>query len=134
MKTININENTKESKLRSVAKVLTVLALTAVMCLCFCACGSGGSDEETVEITTVEDTATETTEATEVSEYEKIYDEYNKKMEAAKDTDSLDKLREEGLQKMTDAMLESDEDDEGVYKDYFNKLTKKYTEYYTDLQ
>lgn len=134
MKTININENTKESKLRSVAKVLTVLALTAVMCLCFCACGSGGSDEETVEITTVEDTATETTEATEVSEYEKIYDEYNKKMEAAKDTDSLDKLREEGLQKMTDAMLESDEDDEDVYKDYFNKLTKKYTEYYTDLQ
>lgn len=135
MKTINITENnTARGKLRGGVKVLTVLVLTAAMSLCFCACGGGGSDDETVEITTVEDTATEATEATETSEYEKIYDEYNEKMKAAKDTDSLDKLREEGLQKMTDAMLESTEDDEDVYKDYFNKLTKQYMEYYTDLQ
>lgn len=140
-------------------KRLLAILMAAAMCICFCACGGGqGSTEETVEITTVAADQEEDDDANDISVYHEIYDEYAEKLESeaeqskkdleakaddlSKDalydlvkekTDDLDKIREEGAGKMTDAMLDSTDDDQDYYETWYTKLTEKYSDLSRDL-
>lgn len=131
----------------------------ATMSFCLCACGNDeGSTEETVEITTVAEDQQQEEDENQVSAYHKIYDEYAEKMESAakgykddinakadslsKDDlydlvknkiDDLGKIREEGANKMTDAMLASTEDDQDTYEKWYSKLSDKFAELQREL-
>lgn len=113
------------------------LILSAIMIIVlaagFCACGGNGSQEETVEITTVAEDTTQATEANDVSAYEKIYNEYNDKLKKADDRKTLDSVFKKGKKAMTDAMLASTQDDQDTYTKWFNKLNEVYSECARDL-
>ncbi|MDO4176015.1 MAG: hypothetical protein Q4D99_00870 [Bacillota bacterium] len=118
-------------------KILAIL-MAAAMCFCFCACGNNnGSTEETVEITTVAADQQEDEEES-ISVYHQIYNDYAAKMDELEKSDNgkmddLDKIFEEGKEKMKDAMLESTEDDENTYEKWFAKLSEKYSEVAREL-
>lgn len=136
-------------------KKMFILALAAVMSVCFCACGE---TEEEVEITTAPAAEQEAQDAKDISAYEAIYNDYKAKMKEAtkksvaelkdeakgmsKDelydkvkekNDALGKIREEGNQKMTDAMLASTEDDEDAYQKWYDKLTETFTDFSREI-
>ena len=111
-------------------KKLMAIFMAGAMCISFCACGNdGGSTEETVELTTV---AEDQQEDESISVYHKIYDEYAEKMDkVGKDggeIKTLDKIFEEGKDRMKDAMLSSSDDDQNTYEKWFAKLSEKYAE------
>lgn len=129
--------------------------LAAVMLGCLCACGE---TEEQVEITATAAEAETSEEEENISIYEAIYDEYKDKMKEATDkyvdelrdaakglskdelydkvkekNDALGKIREEGNQKMTDAMLASTEDDQETYEKWFNRMTETFSDFSRDI-
>ena len=136
-------------------KKLFAMVLVAVMSVCFCACGE---TEKEVEITTAPPEQQEAQDAKDISSYEAVYNEYKSKMREATDkyveelkgeskglskdelydkvkekNDALGKIREEGNQKMTDAMLASTEDDQKTYEKWYNKLTEVFTDYSREI-
>lgn len=136
-------------------KKLYILLLVAVMAVCFCACGE---TEEEVEITTAPAAEQEAQDARDISPYEAIYNEYKAKMKEAtaksvaelkdeakglskdelydkvkEENDALGKIREEGNQKMTDAVLVSTEDDEETYQKWYDKLTETFTDFSREI-
>lgn len=142
--------------MRKQAKTIVIFLVFSLVLTCLCACGKGGSDEETVEITTVEETQAEQDE--EISVYEKLYDEYSGKLETAgeeylkdlkgksgelskdalydetvKMQDKLKEIYNEGTDAMTDATLESTDDDTDTYEKYLKKLETKYSDISRDL-
>ncbi|MGN0702175.1 MAG: hypothetical protein ACI4KL_03240 [Lentihominibacter sp.] len=142
--------------MRKQAKTIVIFLIFSLVVTCLCACGKGGSDEETVEITTVKETQAKKDE--DISVYEKLYNEYSEKLEAAGDeylkelkaksdelskdalydetVDMQDKLKviyEEGTGAMTDATLESTEDDTDTYEKYLKKLETKYSDISREL-
>lgn len=142
--------------MRKQAKTIVIFLVFSLVLTCLCACGKGGSDEETVEITTVEETQAEQDE--EISVYEKLYDEYSGKLETAgeeylkelkgksgelskdalydetvKMQDKLKEIYNEGTDAMTDATLESTDDDTDTYEKYLKKLETKYSDISREL-
>ena len=142
--------------MRKQAKTIVIFLVFSLVLICLCACGKGGSDEETVEITTVEETQAEQDE--EISVYEKLYDEYSGKLETAgeeylkelkgksgelskdalydetvKMQDKLKEIYNEGTSAMTDATLESTDDDTDTYEKYLKKLETKYSDISREL-
>ncbi|MDY5607292.1 MAG: hypothetical protein SPF55_05400 [Lentihominibacter sp.] len=142
--------------MRKQAKTIVIFLVFSLVLTCLCACGKGGSDEETVEITTVEETQAEQDE--EISVYEKLYDEYSGKLETAgeeylkelkgksgelskdalydetvKMQDKLKEIYNEGTSAMTDATLESTDDDTDTYEKYLKKLETKYSDISREL-
>lgn len=142
--------------MKKLAKPILILLMLSLGITGLCACGNAGSDEETVEITTVEET--EKNQEKDVSVYEQLYDEYSQKLESAAEeylkdlkqkaeklgkddlydetVGSQDKLKdiyEEGVDAMTDATLESTEDDTDTYEKYLKKLETKYSDLSRDL-
>ena len=142
--------------MRKQAKTIVIFLVFSLVLTCLCACENGGSDEETVEITTVEETQAEQDE--EISVYEKLYDEYSGKLETAgeeylkelkgksgelskdalydetvKMQDKLKEIYNEGTGAMTDATLESTDDDTDTYEKYLKKLETKYSDISRDL-
>ena len=110
-----------------------------------------GSDEDTDEDNDEQDD-------NDSSQYAKIYNDYDAKMKEAtnqyvKSLNSdkfslsksklydatqdkikkLEKVYDEGKDKMVEAMLASTEDDGKEYKKYFNKMTEAYTEYSREI-
>mgnify|MGYP003609178454 CR=1 FL=1 len=114
-------------------KLILSAIMIIVLAVGFCACGGNGSQEETVEITTVAEDSTQATEASDVSAYEKIYNDYSDKLKAADDRDTLDDVFKKGKKEMTNAALESTKDDEDTYTKWFNKLNEVYSERARDL-
>ena len=142
--------------MRKQAKTIVIFLVFSLVLTCLCACENGGSDEETVEITTVEETQAEQDE--EISVYEKLYDEYSGKLETAgeeylkelkgksgelskdalydetvKMQDKLKEIYNEGIGTMTDATLESTDDDTDTYEKYLKKLETKYSDISREL-
>lgn len=142
--------------MRKQAKTIVIFLVFSLVLTCLCACGKGGSDEETVEITTVEETQAKQDE--EISVYEKLYDEYSGKLETAgeeylkelkgksgelskdalydetvKMQDKLKEIYNEGTDAMTDATLESTDDDTDTYEKYLKKLETKYSDISREL-
>ncbi|MDD6764249.1 MAG: hypothetical protein PUE50_02110 [Firmicutes bacterium] len=142
--------------MRKQAKTIVIFLVFSLVLTCLCACENGGSDEETVEITTVEETQAEQDE--EISVYEKLYDEYSGKLETAgeeylkelkgksgelskdalydetvKMQDKLKEIYNEGTSAMTDATLESTDDDTDTYEKYLKKLETKYSDISREL-
>lgn len=142
--------------MRKQAKTIVIFLVFSLVLTCLCACGKGGSDEETVEITTVEETQAKQDE--EISVYEKLYDEYSGKLETAgeeylkelkgksgelskdalydetvKMQDKLKEIYNEGTSAMTDATLESTDDDTDTYEKYLKKLETKYSDISREL-
>lgn len=142
--------------MRKQAKTIVIFLVFSLVLTCLCACGKGVSDEETVEITTVEETQAEQDE--EISVYEKLYDEYSGKLETAgeeylkelkgksgelskdalydetvKMQDKLKEIYNEGTSAMTDATLESTDDDTDTYEKYLKKLETKYSDISREL-
>ena len=142
--------------MRKQAKTIVIFLVFSLVLTCLCACENGGSDEETVEITTVEETQAEQDE--EISVYEKLYDEYSGKLETAgeeylkelkgksgelskdalydetvKMQDKLKEIYNEGTSAMTDATLESTDDDTDTYEKYLKKLDTKYSDISREL-
>lgn len=142
--------------MRKQAKTTVIFLVFSLVLTCLCACENGGSDEETVEITTVEETQAEQDE--EISVYEKLYDEYSGKLETAgeeylkelkgksgelskdalydetvKMQDKLKEIYNEGTSAMTDATLESTDDDTDTYEKYLKKLETKYSDISREL-
>ena len=142
--------------MRKQAKTIVIFLVFSLVLTCLCACGKGGSDEETVEITTVEETQAKQDE--EISVYEKLYDEYSGKLETAgeeylkelkgksgelskdalydetvKMQDKLKEIYSEGTGAMTDATLESTDDDTDTYEKYLKKLETKYSDISREL-
>ena len=142
--------------MRKQAKTIVIFLVFSLVLTCLCACENGGSDEETVEITTVEETQAEQDE--EISVYEKLYDEYSGNLETAgeeylkelkgksgelskdalydetvKMQDKLKEIYNEGTSAMTDATLESTDDDTDTYEKYLKKLETKYSDISREL-
>ena len=142
--------------MRKQAKTIVIFLVFSLVLTCLCACENGGSGEETVEITTVEETQAEQDE--EISVYEKLYDEYSGKLETAgeeylkelkgksgelskdalydetvKMQDKLKEIYNEGTSAMTDATLESTDDDTDTYEKYLKKLETKYSDISREL-
>ena len=125
--------------MRKQAKTIVIFLVFSLVLTCLCACGKGGSDEE-------------------ISVYEKLYDEYSGKLETAgeeylkelkgksgelskdalydetvKMQDKLKEIYNEGTSAMTDATLESTDDDTDTYEKYLKKLETKYSDISREL-